>query len=133
MCDERRRSPNAIAIFSAILLGIGGGVIGAWPARADCTKPSSSLPICLYGTTTSPDYQSAVVEKEDNPGQIEVKLGDMILDWRVVAIAPKSINIENSGTIVTLPLQPQTLASVIKGPMKRLHAWEARGEREPPP
>lgn len=119
----------------AVLSGMVGVFVGVPDAFADCTAPTSLLPLCLDGTTIAGDYKSAIVEQAGQSNPIQLQLDDTVLSWRVVDIGPKYVKLSKDGTTVELDLQAdKVVASNIKqGPMKRMHAWEARGEREPPP
>ena len=134
MHDGLRSHITMVTVLSAMVGTLGSMLLGV-PAFADCTAPTSLLPLCLDGTTIAGDYKSAIVEQAGQSNPIQVELDDTLLTWRVVEIGPKYVKLSKDGTTVQLDLQDdKVVASNIKqGPMKHLHTWEARGEREPPP
>jgi hypothetical protein len=96
--------------------------------------------MCLSGTVISPTVKVALVENASSPLPTEVSLGDMFEDWQITEISPMSITIAKGDQTVKLDLsgqwtgdaEPPIKHAIKRGPMKRLHSWEARGEREPP-
>jgi hypothetical protein len=130
----------------------------AAPARAatdaaSCTAPSDGPPLCLTGTVLAPGADLAMVERAGSSNIEHLHQGDTILDWRLVEIGPKYIKLGQGEKIVTLDLagtvahaQPEPAAAapaaepasakqpykIKQGPMKRVQAWAARGEREAP-
>jgi len=124
-------------------------LVGGAFAGTGCVPTTNTPPICLTGTIISPGVNIAMVERAGSASVERLRLGDTILDWRVLAIGPKYIKMGQGGQTVTLALDGPAAASeeaavvsgaaaivpalpVKKGPMRRLQAWAARGEREPP-
>jgi hypothetical protein len=134
----------AIAALASISLP------GTASAGTGCTAPTDGPPICLTGTILAPGATVAMIERAGSTSVEDLRQGDMILDWRLTEIGPKFIKLAQAEKIVTLDLSgtvahaeavPVTAAAeqaaaaapnIKKGPMKRLQAWAARGEREPP-
>ena len=136
--------------FAALIPLAGPGHAGTTPAGTVCTAPSEGPPLCLTGTVLAPGADLAMVERAGSSAIEHLHEGDTILDWRLVEIAPKYIKLGQGQKLVTLDLAgtvahiepaPQDAAPVAadaaapkikQGPMKRVQAWAARGEREPP-
>jgi hypothetical protein len=128
MHDGLRRHITMVTVLGSLLFGVPA-------AFADCTAPTSLLPLCLDGTTIAGDYKSAIVEQPGQSNQTQVQVDDTVLSWRVTDIGPKYVKLSKDGTTVEVDLQAdKVLASNIKqGPMKHMHSLDARGERESAP
>jgi hypothetical protein len=92
--------------------------------------------MCLSGTVITSASAVALVEDISATLPAELSLGDTIQDWKIVDIAPGHITVAQGEKKIRIDLSGQLTVDTPKikrGPMKRLHAWEARGEREAPP
>jgi len=115
-------------------------------AATGCAPLASGPPICLTGTIMAPGINVAMVEKAGSAAVVGLRLGQAILDWRIVEIGPKFVKLGQGQQIVTLDLAgvvptidpapavaaPTPAARIKQGPMLRMQGWAARGEREPP-
>lgn len=134
MDDGRRQSCNSKTLLMATAACAAGLLASMASARADC-KPTAEPPICLTGTTISPNERIAIVEQPGDADELELTQGDTIADWRVVEISQKFIKVAYQGDTVEIDLPDQSGAlvhTIKQGPMKRLHTWEAKGERGAP-
>jgi hypothetical protein len=124
----------------ALAAGAASLAFGTAFAATGCAPPASAPQICLTGTIMSAKVNVAMVERAGSLGVVGLHLGETILDWRIVEIAPKFVKLGQGAQIVTLDLSgvvpaadPAPAAAPIKqGPMLRMQGWAARGEREPP-
>jgi hypothetical protein len=146
VCDRGAQGYGSKELLIAIAVGGAVSLSGTAFAGAACVPASPTPPICLTGTITSPGVNVAMVERAGSAGVQGLKLGDTILDWRLLEIGPKYIRLGQGAQTVTLDLSgtvpvaaeaPASSAAaaaphIKKGPMRRLQAWAARGEREPP-
>ncbi len=144
MCDSNRKyyrfKTILIVIGGLALMSSAGAVRAATPAT--CVAPNDGPPLCLTGTVLAPGADLAMVERAGSTSVEHLHQGDSILDWRLVEIGPKYIKLGQGEKLVTLDLagtvahvepEPAPVSPKIKqGPMKRVQAWAARGEREPP-
>jgi len=155
VCDSIRkyyRSKTILIVIGA--LAAASPAAPAWAgtngAATACVAPSEGPPLCLTGTVLVPGADLAMVERAGSSSVEHLRQGDSILDWRLIEIGPKFIKLGQGEKLVTLdlagtvahlepesapvPTAPAPAAPKIKqGPMKRVQAWAARGEREPPP
>lgn len=111
-------------------------------ANTKCAPPADAPPFCLTGTVTSGAQSIATVAGVGAPLEFEVRAGDPVGDWRVSEIGERYVTLDRPGQAVRLdladwlggdqPVKPVVpkLPAVKKGSMKRLHSWEARGEKE---
>lgn len=147
MCDSTYKYYRfkTILIVIGVLMAIdstGPTLAGTNAAATACAAPSEGPPLCLTGTVLAPGADLAMVERAGSSSVEHLHPGDSILDWRLVEIGPKYIKLGQGEKLVTLDLagtvahvepEPPAAAPKIKqGPMKRVQAWAARGEREPP-
>jgi hypothetical protein len=115
----------------AVLAVVAGPVFAASSALAACAPAASAPPVCLTGTTVTPDKSVAVVEQAGVPGQAMLELHDTIRNWRVVEISQKYIKMEHAGRTVQLDVPELSTAvatNIKRGPMKHPRTKEARGE-----
>lgn len=138
-----------------ILAVVLGSALACWfleaaSARAECTQHDPAPPLCLTGTVTTADYAGALVEQAGSPGALWLQRGDTLLDWKVVAIGAGYVVLTGHGQQMRIDLagnaspapapdaaEKQQAAApatptVKRGSIRRLHSWEARGEREAP-
>ena len=109
------------------------------PALADCTVTESAPPLCLSGTVTASGYSAALVQRPGVAGFSQLHQGDSIADWTVSQIGPGYITLAQGDQTARLDLAegealapaPTAAGPIRRGPMRRPHYWEARGEREP--
>jgi hypothetical protein len=135
MGDSDSRGYLYSALLTAILAVGAGPAIAAPSVAADCAPAASAPPVCLTGTTITPDKSVAIVQQPGTSRQISMQLRDTIDKWRVVEISQKYIKMERAGRTVQLDVPELSTAVAVnikRGPMKRMHAWEARGERPAP-
>jgi hypothetical protein len=121
-------SPKSLFVVLAMSAWL---TFGASSAHAECAPPASAPPVCLTGTTVVPQKSVAIVEAVGIPGQVTLKLHEMVRDWRVVEINQKYIKLEHAGRIVQLDVPELAQAATVhikRGPMKHPHTREARGE-----
>ena len=115
----------------AVLAVVAGPIFAASSALAACAPAASAPPVCLTGTTITPDKNVAVVEQAGVPGQLTLQLHDTIRTWRVVEISQKYIKMEHAGRTVQIDVPELSTAVAVnikRGPMKHPHTKDARGE-----
>ena len=147
MCDSTYKYYRfkTILIVTAALAAIAltaPVLAGTQAAATVCTAPSEGPPLCLTGTVLAPGADLAMVERAGSSSVEHLHPGDSILDWRLIEIGPKYIKLGQGEKLVTLdlagtvahvePEPPAAKPKIKQGPMKRVQAWAARGEREPP-
>jgi hypothetical protein len=155
LCDSTLKYYRSKTILIAICVATSVSVAapsqaGTASAGATCTAPNDGPPLCLTGTVLAPGTDLAMVERAGSSAVEHLHQGDTILDWRLVEIGPKYIKLGQGEKLVTLDLAgtvahagPESQATaqpvaakpapqIKQGPMKRVQAWAARGEREPP-
>ena len=136
MYDSLCKYYSFVSLRYALGLGTLILISSATAARANCQPPPSAPPMCLSGTVITSASKVALVEEVSATLPAELSLGDTIQDWRVVEISPGYITVAQGEKTIRLDLTGASTADappkIKRGPMKRLHSWEARGEREPP-
>jgi hypothetical protein len=151
VCDSIRkyyRSKTTLIVIGALAAASLAAPVraGTNAAAAACVAPSDGPPLCLTGTVLAPGADLAMVERAGSSSVEHLHQGDSILDWRLIEIGPKFIKLGQGEKLVTLDLagtvahlepEPAVPAApaapkIKQGPMKRVQAWAARGEREPP-
>jgi hypothetical protein len=114
------------------------------PAFADaiCAPPSAGPPICLTGTIVSAQLRIAMFAEAGRSGVEAHRLGDLIGDWRIVEIAPRSITLQQAGNTVQIglsaaqPAVPTPVPTIIPAghpPTNGPHEMENRGSHHPQP
>jgi hypothetical protein len=92
--------------FEILVLAVAAGGVNAMCgtafAQSACAPPASAPPVCLKGTITSAKVNVAMVEEAGHSGIAGLRLGDTILDWRVLEIAPKYIKLGKAEQTVTV-------------------------------
>ncbi|MDB5395110.1 MAG: hypothetical protein JWM91_2616 [Rhodospirillales bacterium] len=131
--EQHRKSSSILAIVWSFAAG---SALAAGTASADCAPPDTDPPLCLSGTVTSRDYQSAIVELPGGSDLERLRPGDTVLDWKVVEIAAKYIVLDREGRQIRLgiaetasPPGPAKKTTPKQGPMRRARVPEERGDR----
>jgi hypothetical protein len=152
VCDSIRkyyRSKTTLIVIGVLASVAVPAQAGTNAGATACAAPSDGPPLCLTGTVLAPGADLAMVERAGSSSVEHLRQGDSILDWRLIEIGPKFIKLgqgekrvtlDLAGTVAHLEAEPAVPATpaapaapkIKQGPMKRVQAWAARGEREPP-
>ena len=108
---------------TATLLPIGLALVGGplWfcaTAQAACEPAPGGPPICLTGTILTPGAKIAMIEQAGHSGVSALRLGDSILDWRVIEITQKYVKLGKADETATVgiadpnPPEPATPAPI---------------------
>jgi hypothetical protein len=132
--EHCRKSGMILAVVWAFMAGC---TLTARISRADCAPPDTAPQICLSGTVTSPEYQSALVELSGSSDLERLRPGDTVLDWKVAEIGARYIVLDRDGRQVRLelataasPQAPPGKGTPKQGPMLRARVLEERGDRQ---
>jgi hypothetical protein len=69
-----------------------------------CAPSESEPPFCLSGTIVSDDATIAIVKEAGHRLDQGRQMGQSFLEWRIVAIRPRAIEVQQGGRVVTLDM-----------------------------
>lgn len=117
------------ALLVAMLGGAAGCLIDAGCAVAECVPPDN-VPLCLFGTTTAPDYAVALVQPPGDTDVLRLRPQDKVLGWTVAKIGPTYIVLARDRQSLRLDLSSEAAGYVApevkRGPMKRVRLPEGQ-------
>lgn len=74
------------------------------PATSGCAPSDSAPPFCLSGTIVSDDATVAIVKEAGHRLDQGRQIGQSFLDWRIVSIRPRTIEVQQGERVITLDM-----------------------------
>jgi hypothetical protein len=100
-------------------------VFSAGSAQADCVPSADGPPICLVGTIMSSDYSAALLQPAGKRGVESLRIGALLLDWRVLEITPRAVVLGREDRRVRLALEEHDGEQGAAGPAEPVLAPSA--------
>jgi hypothetical protein len=101
--DRPVRAPRP-ALCLPLLIAASFASTPILPTTSGCAPSDSAPPFCLSGTIVSDDATIAIVKEAGHRLDQGRQIGQSFLDWRIVAIRPRAIEVQQGERVITLDM-----------------------------